>query len=48
MVKTYHEENKSIKIGKRFETEQTPGDGEGQGYLVCCSHWGHEELDMTW
>ena len=21
--------------------EQTPGDGEGQGTLVCCSPWGH-------
>ena len=20
--------------------EQTPGDGEGQGNLVCCSSWG--------
>ena len=27
---------------------QTPGDGEGQGCLVCCSPWGREELDMTW
>ena len=22
------------------EFEQTPGDGEGQGSLVCCSHYG--------
>ena len=22
------------------EFEQTPGDGEGQGSLVCCSPWG--------
>ena len=22
------------------EFEQTPGDGEGQGSLVCCSSWG--------
>ena len=27
--------------------EQTPGDSEGQGSLVCCSSWGHEESDMT-
>ena len=27
--------------------EQTLGDGEGQGGLVCCSPWGHKELDMT-
>ena len=29
------------------EFEQTPGDGEGQGSLACCSPWGHKELDMT-
>ena len=27
--------------------EQTPGDGEGQGSLECCSPWGCKELDMT-
>ena len=27
------------------ESEQTPGDGEGQGSLVCCSPWGVKELD---
>ena len=29
------------------EFEQALGDGEGQGILVCCSPWGHKELDMT-
>ena len=29
------------------EFEQTPGDSEGQGSLVCCSPWGHKEFDMT-
>ena len=29
------------------EFEQTPGDGEGQGGLACCSTWGREESDMT-
>ena len=29
------------------EFEQAPGDAEGQGSLVCCSPWGHKELDMT-
>ena len=29
------------------ESEQTPGDGEGQGSLVCYSPWGHKELDTT-
>ena len=24
-----------------------PGDGEGQGSLVCCSPWGHKESDRT-
>ena len=30
-----------------FESEQTPGDYEGQGSLACCSLWSHRELDMT-
>ena len=29
------------------ESEQTPGDREGQISLACCSPWGHKELDMT-
>ena len=29
------------------EFEQAPGVGGGQGSLVCCSPWGHKELDMT-
>ena len=29
------------------EFEQIPGDGEGQGILVCCSPWGCKESDMT-
>ena len=29
------------------ELEQAPGDGEGQGSLVCYSSWGFKELDMT-
>ena len=28
------------------EFEQTPGDSEGQGSLVCCSPWGCKESDM--
>jgi len=27
------------------EFEQIPGDGEGQGSLVCCSRWGSKESD---
>ena len=27
--------------------EQTPGDGEGQGVLACCSQWGREGSDTT-
>ena len=26
-----------------YEFEQTLGDGEGKGSLVCCSAWGHKE-----
>ena len=29
------------------EFEQTLGDSEGQGSLVCCSPRGHKELDVT-
>ena len=32
-------------IGHEFE--QTQGDGEGQGGMICCSPWGHKEVDMT-
>ena len=27
------------------EFEQTPGGGEGQGSLACCSPWGRKESD---
>ena len=27
--------------------EWTPGAGDGQGSLVCCSSWSRKELDMT-
>ena len=39
MVGCYHRHN-------RHEFEQTPGDSEGQGSLVCYSPRGHKELDM--
>ena len=29
------------------ESEQTPGDTEGQGSLACCSPWGYKESGMT-
>ena len=29
------------------EFEQSPGDSEGQGYVVCVSLWGSKELVMT-
>ena len=29
------------------ESEQTLGDREGQGSLVCCSPWGRKESDST-
>ena len=31
--------------GRKFE--QTPGDSEGQGSLVCCNSWSRKELDTT-
>ena len=29
------------------DSEQTPGDGEGQESLARCSPWGHDESDTT-
>ena len=31
----------------RHGSEQTLGDSEGQGSLVCCSSWGRKESDTT-
>ena len=33
---------------KEHEFEQTPGAGDGQGSLACCSPCGCKESDMTW
>ena len=40
MVKWHHQLD-----GHEFE--QTPGVGDGQGSLACCSPWGCKRLDMT-
>ena len=29
------------------DLEQAPGVGDGQGSPVCCSPWGHQELETT-
>ena len=29
------------------EFEETPGVGDGQGSLACCSLWGHKKLYTT-
>ena len=29
------------------ESERAPGDGDGQGGLVCCDSWGRKESDTT-
>ena len=29
------------------ESEQTPGNSEGQGSLACCRPWGHTDLNTT-
>ena len=31
----------------RHEFEKSPGVGNGQGSLACCSSWGHKESDTT-
>ena len=48
--KTRASENKGVGRHHRCnerELGQTPGDGEGQGRLVCCGPWGHKDLDTT-
>ena len=30
-----------------YEFRETPGVGNGQGALACCSSWGRKELDTT-
>ena len=40
MVGSYHGLN-----GREYE--QTPGDGEGQGSLACCSPWGLKESNTN-
>ena len=39
MVEWHHQPN-----GHEFE--QAPEVGDGQESLVCCSVWGHKELDI--
>ena len=39
MVGWHHQHN-----GHKFE--QTPGNNQGQGSLMCYSPWGHKESDM--
>ena len=34
-------------LSNGHEFEQTQGDAEGQGSLVCCSPWGRQEPDKT-
>ena len=44
-------EDETVGWNHRFnghESEQTPGDGEGQESLACCSPWRHKESDTTW
>ena len=54
--KDWGQEEKGITEDEMFEKhhqlnghefEQTLGDGEGRGSLVCCSPWGCKELDTT-
>ena len=40
-------ENEMVEWHHRHEFEQTWGDSEGQGSLVCCSPWGCKESDTT-
>ena len=40
MVRWHHQLN-------GHESEQTPGAGDGQGGVVCCSPWSRKKLDMN-
>ena len=43
-------EDEMVEWHHRFngrESEQPPGDGKGQGSLVCCSPWVCKESDTT-
>ena len=40
MVKWHHQTN-------GYEFELTPGVGDGQGGMACCSPWSRKELDTT-
>ena len=35
------------ELGLGVAALTAPGVGDGQVGLVCCSPWGHKELDMT-
>ena len=35
-------------VGWHHEFEQTPGDSEGQGNLVCCCSYSHKKPGTTW
>ena len=48
MVEWHHQMSHEFEQTHRHKFEQTPGDGEGQGSLVCCSPWGCKELSTTW
>ena len=42
LVSLNHKEIENLK-----RPELTPGVGDGQGGLACCSPWGRKESDMT-
>ena len=45
VCKALHTQERHRFSGHEFE--QTPGDGKGEGSLLCCSQWGHKESDTT-
>ena len=43
-------EDKMVGLHHRLDGhkfEQSPGTGNGEGSLTCCSPWGCKELDVT-
>ena len=43
--------SRSVMVGDHqlngHEFEESPGVGDGQGRLACCSPWGRKKRDMT-
>ena len=46
-IKPHNSDSVVIRVNNCHLAQSTPGVGEGQGGLACCSPWGHKEMDTT-